>query len=266
MKRNITAVAALLAAAVTVSAQRMPSAGRGGMGPGGPGGPGRGFGPGMMMGAWQTPITGAPFSAVRVLEEQQVLANGNQINRKEEVKVYRDGQGRMRNEETRTNPAGQAVTNIVIFDPVAGFMYRLNPAAKTAVQGSIPTRTPGSQPPQRPPRPGADVQTTDLGTQTINGLPATGTRVTETIAAGAIGNQQPIQVVRETWTSTVLKVPVLIKTSDPRFGTRTMQLTNVVQAEPDPALFQVPSDYTVTKGRGGMGGGMMGRQGRPPRN
>ncbi len=53
--------------------------------------------------------------------------------------------------------------------------------------------------------------------------------------------------------STALKVPVLIKTTDPRFGNTTMQLTNVVQAEPDPTLFQVPPDYTVTTG------GMMGR-------
>jgi hypothetical protein len=45
----------------------------------------------------------------------------------------------------------------------------------------------------------------------------------------------------------------MVKTSDPRFGTTTMQLTNVVRAEPDATLFQVPAGYTVTQGRGRRG-------------
>jgi hypothetical protein len=50
-----------------------------------------------------------------------------------------------------------------------------------------------------------------------------------------------------------LKVPVMVKTSDPRFGSTTTQLNNVLRAEPDPTLFQVPTGYTVVKGgpRGG---------------
>ena len=48
----------------------------------------------------------------------------------------------------------------------------------------------------------------------------------------------------------------MTKTSDPRMGTTTMELTNVNRSQPDPALFTVPSDYTVKKGMGGpMGGG-----------
>jgi hypothetical protein len=74
--------------------------------------------------------------------------------------------------------------------------------------------------------------------------------MTETIPAGGIGNQQPIQVVRETWVSTALHVPVLIKTSDPRFGVTSMQLSNVTMGEPDPSLFQPPADYTLAGGRG----------------
>jgi hypothetical protein len=103
----------------------------------------------------------------------------------------------------------------------------------------------------------AQRQTENLGTQVVNGVSATGTRTTETITAGAIGNQQPIQIVRETWVSVDLKVPVQIKTSDPRFGNMVMQLTNIVQGEPDASLFQVPSSYTIKtrsarQGRPGM--------------
>jgi len=58
------------------------------------------------------------------------------------------------------------------------------------------------------------------------------------------------------------EVPVMIKSSDPRVGTTTTQLTNITRSEPDPSLFQAPADYTVTKGRGpGMRGG---QPGQPP--
>ena len=90
--------------------------------------------------------------------------------------------------------------------------------------------------------------------QTINGVQATGTRVTRTIPAGGAGNAQPLQIVRETWVSSDLKQPVMVKESDPRMGTTVTQLTNITRSEPDPSLFQAPSDYTVTKGGRGMRG------------
>ena len=52
-----------------------------------------------------------------------------------------------------------------------------------------------------------------------------------------------------------LKVPVMVKHSDPRSGTSTTQLTNIVRAEPDATLFTVPSGYTVQKGGPGWGSG-----------
>jgi hypothetical protein len=211
---------------------------------------------------WRTPVTGAPYSGVETTEVQRKLDDGNQIARESQTKVYRDGQGRVRMERTGARPNGQERSFITIFDPVAGYSYVLNPQTKRAMKRALPS---GDRPKMgagmgRGMGPGAgkgnNAQTEDLGTQTINGLAATGTRITRTIPAGAIGNQQPIVTTRETWISTALKVPVQIKTSDPRFGSSTLQLTNVVQAEPDPALFQVPSDYTVTegpaRGRGAM--------------
>jgi hypothetical protein len=185
---------------------------------------------------------------------QQTLAGGNLISRQEQSKVYRDSQGRVRMERTRGGPAGssgQTETIIAIFDPVAGFSYVLNPAKMTAIK--MPVSQHNASPNGAGPHPhgnfggnGAQIQTESLGTQTVNGVSATGTRRTETIPAGAIGNQQPIQIVRETWISTDLKVPVMIKSSDPRFGDMVMQLTNIAQAEPDASLFQIPAGYTIT--------------------
>lgn len=113
------------------------------------------------------------------------------------------------------------------------------PAANASSTGEARSHT-------RPANSNAQKTTESLGTQTVNGVPATGTRITETIAAGAVGNAQAIQVVREVWQSADLKVPVQIKSTDPRFGTSVMNLTNIAQAEPDASLFVVPSNYTVT--------------------
>lgn len=210
----------------------------------------------------KTPVTGAPYSAVEANSMQQALAGGNVISRQEQSKVYRDSQGRVRTERTRTGPGpsnGQPETIIAIFDPVAGFSYILNPAKMTAIKMPVPQHKGHLNGPEAHPHghfggSGANVQTDNLGTQAVNGVSATGTRRTETIPAGAIGNQQPIQIVRETWISTDLKVPVMIKSSDPRFGDMVMQLTNIAQTEPDAALFQVPSGYTIKTGGAHPGG------------
>jgi hypothetical protein len=84
-----------------------------------------------------------------------------------------------------------------------------------------------------------------LGKQIIEGVEAEGTRSTITIPAGQIGNEQPIVMTYERWYSTELKVLVLSRQSDPRFGETTYRLTNVVRSEPPPDLFEVPSDFKV---------------------
>jgi hypothetical protein len=90
----------------------------------------------------------------------------------------------------------------------------------------------------------SSVNKEELGSQMVEGVMARGTRSTTTIEAGAIGNTQPIHIVSEQWYSEDLKVLVMTKHSDPRIGETTYRLTNVQLAEPSPALFQVPADYT----------------------
>lgn len=84
-----------------------------------------------------------------------------------------------------------------------------------------------------------------LGSQVIEGVACTGTRETRTIAAGAIGNERPIEITSETWKSTDLHVIVLSRHNDPRFGETVYKLTDINRAEPDAALFQVPANYKV---------------------
>ena len=250
MKITLTLLTSVFA--LTLAAQGPPPGHGRGFGWGGPEMMHMGLGP-------QGPVTGVPFSATAVTQMQQTLADGNQISRTESMKISRDSQGRVRTEITmpaRPGSTGQAHTMISIFDPVAGTATHLNADRQTAEKMTLPQRRSGDS--TRPPRParadGPQMVKTDLGSQTVNGLAATGARMVETIPAGAFGNQQPIEVVREVWTSAELGVPVMVKVTDPRSGTRTMQLTNIVRSEPEPSLFQVPAAYKITTRAHGLGG------------
>lgn len=259
MKATITICLTLLFAA-SLPAQGPPPPG------------GRGFGreariPGAGPGS-RSVVTGAPYSAVETVQRQQTLANGNQISTKQQTNVYRDSQGRIRTEETvtRRSASGETARTIVtIMDPVAGNRYELDSSTMIAHQSGLPRfeRNRTNERPAPPARP--NVTTTSLGTAVVNGVSATGTQLTETIPAGAIGNAQAIQIVRTTWVSTELKVPVQIKTTDPRFGTTDMELANITQAEPSASLFVVPSGYTIQQGGRGPGGPRgAARRGPPP--
>jgi hypothetical protein len=93
----------------------------------------------------------------------------------------------------------------------------------------------------------------DLGTRSINGISAQGTRFTRTIAAGEIGNDKAITIVSERWYSPDLRVLVKSVRTDPQLGQTTYTLTNIQRTEPAATLFAVPADYTVKQG-GGPGG------------
>jgi hypothetical protein len=138
-------------------------------------------------------------------------------------------------------------------------------ANASSSSNSTTSNTPPEPPHHRGP---GTVTKTSLGTQTIEGVAATGTQSVLTIEAGAIGNDQPIKIVSEEWYSADLKTVVLSKRSDPRFGDTVYQLTGINRAEPDASLFQVPSNYTVTdaSARQGFGGRQGRRQPPPPQN
>lgn len=88
-------------------------------------------------------------------------------------------------------------------------------------------------------------QVEKLENRNVEGVLAEGTRTTVTIPAGAIGNEQPINIVSERWYSPELQVVVMTKHSDPRHGETVYTLKNINRSEPAATLFQVPGDYTV---------------------
>jgi hypothetical protein len=205
-------------------------------------------------------VTGAPFSASFTTESTETLGDGNQIKHTSTGTIARDSQGRTRRDMTLPSfgpmaVAGQAAPHVTfVNDPVAGTRYILEADTKTARQMPPPpdrsefvkkghTGGPGAG------AAAADKQTvtTSLGTQTIGGLTAEGTRYTRTIPAGQIGNAKPIVIVTERWYSADLQMVVMTKRSDPRSGDTTFQMTSIARTEPAASLFQVPADYTVAQ-------------------
>jgi hypothetical protein len=77
-------------------------------------------------------VKGAPYSADVITEMNQPLADGNVISRKTAGRVYRDGEGRSRQE---SGTAGE--TSIFINDPVAGQHVVLNPGTKRATVRTV---------------------------------------------------------------------------------------------------------------------------------
>jgi hypothetical protein len=221
-------------------------------------------------------VQGAPFSALATKETSQTLADGTHITSTIKAMLYRDSQGRVRREVTLSGfgplqVSGQPARFVVIFDPVAGVVYILNPEKKVVRRMPMP---PGAQ--QRAEAGGqqglawlqnspaaAHAQTESLGTQTISGVKAEGTRVTRTIPAGQIGNDKPVVIAAERWYSPDLQILVKSKRTDPRFGDTTFTLSNIQRQEPEAALFQVPVDYTLKQGQGRMRSGAGARMPAP---
>ncbi len=92
--------------------------------------------------------------------------------------------------------------------------------------------------------PGA-AKTESLGKQVIEGVECEGTKEVMTIEAGKIGNDRPIEIVTERWHAPELKVDVLRKHSDPRFGETNYRLQSLVRGEQPRSLFEAPPEYKI---------------------
>jgi len=211
-------------------------------------------------------VTGAPFSADVTTEITQTLAGGNHIDHVSTSRFYRDGEGRTRREQSLSGlgvlaPNGNLPPVVFVSDPVAGVNYALSPSDRTATRSTgrgfrlnFEAAAPGAPPRGRGPQkqdPRAKVEA--LGRRAIEGLPADGTRTTTLIAAGEIGNEQPLQIVHETWYSPDLQINVLTRHSDPRSGETVTRYTNITRTEPPHSLFEVPADYKLTDAATGRG-------------
>jgi hypothetical protein len=235
-----------------------------------PGGPGARF-LGAEVGMPGRVVKNAPFTADIVTESTQVLQDGNRIKQSSTVKFARDSDGRTRREQSLQDLNGLAPNANLpqvafISDPVSASNYALDlgkrtvrktgwnsgggrPAPANEASGGQPAAPFAGGRMQSHSRSNQNVKTESLGRQTIEGVPADGTRTTMTIPAGAIGNEQPLQVVSETWYSQDLQAVVLRKRSDPRTGETVTRYTNVSRVEPSRMLFEPPADFKLVESR-----------------
>jgi len=263
-----TTLITLFAVVFSASAQGpQPAHGRG-FGPP-PGGPGARF-LGAEAGMPGRLVKNAPFSAEIVTESTQTLPDGNHIRQTSTVKVYRDSEGRTRREQS-PNMNGLAKNAdmpalVFIHDPVGGVTLTLNSKDKTGTRAAYMGaagggRGPGGRGPEprarqgdeatvrphRNPANDPNLKTESLGTRNFDGVMAEGRRTTMTIPAGQMGNDLPIQIVTESWTSSELQTVLYQKRSDPRNGETVTRFNNISRAEPSRTLFDAPSDFKVTE-------------------
>jgi hypothetical protein len=206
-------------------------------------------------------VSGAPFSGELVSERTTISATGEERKQPPEVeRLYRDSAGRTRLEILASDPAGakREPTLITISDPLAGYNYRLEAGSHvvTRMYVGIHPLPPSSadSPVFLPAPPGGHVpNTTDcvqsttelLGSKYIDGVLVDGQRTTGVFPAGCQGSAHELTVVSEMWVARVLRVLMLLESTDPRIGETTIRLQGLNQTDPDPHLFQPPEGYIV---------------------
>lgn len=190
-------------------------------------------------------IAGLPFSAKVVLETVSQLQDGTQITHTTYNIDARDSAGRTRNEMRNWIPADGAeprLTRIELFDPATRMRTELFPLTKIARQWST-VATQALTPAAGAVKP--ETTRVQIGTDTMEGLPVRGTRVSQTYATGALGNDRPLTIVTEYWFSAELRINLLTKRSDPRHGVQTVRVTELVREEPDAGMFAVGDEYKI---------------------
>ena len=207
-------------------------------------------------------VKGIPLTADIVNTHIQVLQDGNRITNEETSHFYRDSEGRTRRENKIMLPGMQndAPSMVMITDPVAHTKFILNTMSKSADEIGMNVGSAHSdvmyvkkridEQNVTHPRGASDAEAEtkeDLGTQSIEGVTARGTRSSHVIPAGQIGNEKAITVTTESWFSDEVGMEVLRVHKDPWSGEVTTKVTNIRRGEPDAALFTPPAGYKVDK-------------------
>jgi hypothetical protein len=173
--------------------------------------------------------------------------------------IYLDRWGRTRAERHVTSYNGgeekSHLASIYIADPLAGFLYRLDPANRVATRWAwdLPSREAALDRDHEYPAKHStaviqevesQVTTHYKGHTTREGLTVDGWKQSLSVPAGTAGNERAYEIVVESWISRKLKVTVF-SLRDVGTAMRETRLTKIDLSEPDPTLFEVPADYKI---------------------
>src|SRR6266403_5211896 len=192
-----------------------------------------------------------PFSAKVELELVNQLQDGTLITHKTYNLDARDHLGRTRNEARNwINPVegGEPrLTRIELYDPSTRTRTNLFPLTKTARQWTVGSPVPTAAPSAQTAFSKPETSKENVGSDTIEGLPVRRERVSQTYGPGALGNDRPLTIVTEYWYSEDLRINLLTKRTDPRYGVQTVRVTELVRQEPDATLFAISDEYKLFK-------------------
>jgi hypothetical protein len=189
---------------------------------------------------------GKPFSAVFKSTFDQKLADGNTIHAVSHYRVARDASGKTFSERPGscyTSEDGQLHQSywVSVSDPnsrtTERWMVDGNSRTATIIHMPAPVkpseaesatmRADAAQ--QRLVLPFPEWQAEKLGTRSFMGVSAEGTRDTQNIPSGALGNTLPMVVVSERWFSRELGMTMMLIRDDPRTGRSVVELEELHQ-------------------------------------
>lgn len=188
---------------------------------------------------------------------EQTFPDGNAIHWTVEVVQARDEAGRTMSQHIQgcaPDDSGQPQLRMLttVHDPVAKTFLNWNTGPGSVALANLQHQMQPAFPsdlkdipriPWKPQR--AQITRESLGTQTVAGLEATGSRITQIIPAGQEGNDMPLKVVHETWSDAKNHSTLMAIDDDPRTGHHIWEVESLTVGPPDPALFVPPANYKV---------------------
>jgi len=207
-------------------------------------------------------VKGHPVSGTINADNTSIDARGQTIATHYRSRIFRDSAGRTRIEWTITpmeKQPDQGRDIIELYDPATRIVARISPATKSAAKIYIPRPeemekyacNPQDMP-EIPPSALRDlaipkVSQIELPHEVIDGRKLRHGRERVTTprkppASGVASSQ-----VTDYWFSQELQFFVRVKRTGPAKSQNLITLSDISSSEPDPALFAIPSDYTVSQ-------------------
>jgi TonB family protein len=183
------------------------------------------------------------------------LQDGSLLVREEHELLGRDADGRFFDESYAPAASGQPSQHHFIFaDPIAKREVAWTEGSTTAYVTPLPSSTRLSVSALlfdrrvemgQFPKDKTTVTTDDLGSKMIDGVTCAGTRTVTTLAAGVIGNAEPLQRSEEVWIADDLQIVIAETDTDPMLGTRMVSMAMLERTAPPAGRFGLPEGLTI---------------------
>jgi hypothetical protein len=199
----------------------------------------------------------APFTLILETTWVRPFTDGGGITTANKRKIARDVNGRIYMERWWLAPPNEQersqMTTIQISDPVTHThinCFMLDPKKPCEMSTFEPSPETvydffGPNKPGRTVDEMGDTERIDLGKQLNAGVETIGRRVISNLNPRVFGNDRMMTIEREFWYSPKLGFDMLSKRTDPRYGTQTFTVTNLILSDPDPQLFELPAGFTL---------------------